>query len=207
VLHGDVLIRTDEQGRVAVIVDEAWDESGPDGLADRLYILTPARPVTTPIARRLPHGVVIFRGASLYVASAEESFTADLAVRTGDDARHEVAQEHLLVHDGIGLRSSGPGQNPAPLEDVSIEDIVTVVRAQGPGAGQACESGGPHALECTKKCSFSAASFTRTDECSVKCDGAASFACCSCGAMYDSRCQCIEKEVVRGLTPSIERTP
>src|SRR5881397_1642104 len=58
-LAGDVLVETDAKGRLAVVVDETRNGARPDGIADRVFLLEPSRPIDQRIEERLTMARVV----------------------------------------------------------------------------------------------------------------------------------------------------
>src|SRR5437867_2706305 len=73
-LIGDVLVQTDSQGRLAVVVDEGREDAMPDGLADRVFILQSSQPVAEIVSKRMYLASVIFGGRTLHVSSPGTDF-------------------------------------------------------------------------------------------------------------------------------------
>src|SRR5262245_63710371 len=68
-LVGEVLVKSDRLGRLAVVVDEALGGRISRGAATRMFLLTPATPLDDRIDVRLALASVLFRGDALSVST------------------------------------------------------------------------------------------------------------------------------------------
>lgn len=202
-LVGEVLVKTDALGRLAIVVDEALDGRTSRGAATRLFLLTPAAPVTDHIEVRLRVASVIFRGDSLSLSTPSGSYTVDVALQSRSDGRREVEASGIVLHDGIALQSLRFAGTPLPIEAVPIDAWPSAVAAEGVviAAAEGCQAGGDGSTTCTKKCSLAAASMSFIDECSVTCN-AGYHACCNCIVpRQGATCTCVKDVVVGPKQP------
>ena len=206
-LIGDVLVKSDRQGRLAVIVDEALRGRTSRGAATRMFLLTTAVPVADPIEVRLGLASVVFRGDSLFVSAPSRRFTADLALVSRSDGRREIQPDGIVLHDGLALQSLRFSGHPAPLEDVRVDDRPSVFGDDGDAVladRGACQAGGPGASTCTKKCSLSLAGASFIDECSVTCT-IGHYACCNCIVPREgATCNCERDDFVGPRQPAVK---
>jgi hypothetical protein len=198
-LIGDVLVKSDGQGRLAVIVDGTSR-----GAATRMFLLTPAVPLADPIEVRLGLASVVFRGDSLFVSAPSHRFTVDIALASGSDGRREIQPDGIVLHDGLALQSLRFSGAPTPLEDVRVDERPSVFGEDGGAVlAGACQAGGPGASTCTKKCSLGLAGASFIDECSVTCV-TGHYACCNCIVPREgATCNCVKEEFVGPIQPGV----
>jgi hypothetical protein len=202
-LVGEVLVRSDAHGRLAVLVDEALRGRTSRGAATRLFLLTPRTPLAEPIEVRLGLASVIFRGDSLHVSATSRRYTVDAALLSRSDGRRTVGPDGLVVHDGIALQSLRLAGAPVPVEEVLLDDRPSVLEEapESAAAAGACQAGGAGSSTCSKKCSMTLSGFSFIDECSVECT-AGYHACCNCIVPREgATCTCVKDEFVGPRQP------
>ena len=201
-LVGEVLVKSDRQGRLAVVVDEALEGRTSRGAATRMFLLTSAVPLTVPVEVRLPVASVDFRGDRLTVSTPSGGDTIDLALGSVSDGRHMVAEGRIVLHDGLALQSLRFAGTPVTLDGVPIDDRPdALVDAAAGGSATSCQAGGEGASTCTKKCSVGVAGASFIDECSVTCS-TGFHACCNCIIpSQGATCTCVKDAVVGPQRP------
>jgi hypothetical protein len=190
---GEVLVRTDSLGRLAVIVDLAPDGQAPDGFADRVFILESLGGVGQAIDKRLPIASVQWWRTGLRVVAPEGGFVADLAVATEIDRQRSVTEERVVLHDGIALQARNISHRRVPAEAVDTAPFALLGPETEPDAAgrpRRCDSGGEGSTECSYSCKFSTPPVSKEDGCSVTC-GAGYHACCRCDMLYHAECVCM----------------
>ena len=194
-LVGDVLVRTDASGRLAVIVDEARAGMPADGIADRLFLLESERPVAEQIERRFFLASVVFRGRSVYVSAPGTSFSIDAQLGSSNDRQRWIGEDRIVLHDGIALQSRRLGSARVGIEAVTTDDLVTTYDGGGGTEGaQSCQSGGSGSSTCNRSCSFTSMGISRGDGCGITCREGY-YSCCNCTWLYEASCACHKEEV------------
>lgn len=203
-LVGDVLIRTDAQGRLAVVVDSARAGMPADGIADRLFIFESERPLTEPVERRLFLASIVFGGRSLSISAPGTSFTVDARLGSANDQERRIGEDRIVLHDGIALQSRRLGPDHVGVEAVATDNFVTTYDGSGGSEGTAnsCQSGGSGASNCNRNCSFSSASISRGDGCGIECREGY-YACCNCTWLYEASCSCQREQTIDPKKPQL----
>jgi hypothetical protein len=196
-LAGEVLVKSDRLGRLAVLVDDAQDGRTSRGAATRMFLLTPAAPLERPVEIRLPLASVVFRGDSLSVSTPSGRCLVDLALASRSDGRHAADEDRIVLHDGLALQSVRFAGAPVPLDRVTLDDRPVALLDAAGGAATTCQAGGEGSSTCTKKCSVGVASASFIDECSVTCN-TGYHACCNCIVPRQGATCCCVKDAIVG---------
>src|SRR5262245_13779744 len=122
---GDVTVRSDGEGRLAVVLDEQRNMSSlPDGITDRVFLFTPGTPLRERLELHLPAATLIRGEGRLEAVSATTGVRVSLRLsgsRPGSGAqalRHEVSDRLVALEDGLGIIEAAGnwgGQTPADI--------------------------------------------------------------------------------------------
>jgi hypothetical protein len=204
-LSGDVILSTDDTGRLIIAVDAAKDGVQPDGIIDLYFWYRSIQPFPTGLAAKLSKVNIVHRGRLLEISSPFQGVDLVLTVDANDQTPlARIFAQDLSALDGVYARLASISSQKAAGSDknestytlkggfelgrktlktpvaLSAEAIAQSIRPLNEESAS-CSSGGPGSTSCS--CSFGG------DSCGVSCS-TGYYACCSCSS-HPTNCTCV----------------